>query len=82
MLNQTMLLNLAHARIAIRDRAHDYNTTRPHSALGYEVPEAFAKRLILATGCHAAPHESSARQPVAKLAPNGVSTQKALAQVG
>ena len=82
LLNETMFRNLAHARIVIRNWAHDYNTTRPHSALGYETPEAFAKRLISATDCNATPHGSSARQSVAKLAPNGVSTQKALVQVG
>jgi len=82
LLNETMFRNLAHARIVIRDWAHDYNTNRPHSALGYETPEAFASRLILATDCHAAPHENSALQSVAKHAPNGVSTRKALVQVG
>ena len=82
LLNETMFRNLAHARIVIRDWAHDYNTNRPHSALGYKTPEAFAKCLIPATDCHAAPHESSARQTVAKLAPKGVSTGKALVQAG
>ncbi len=82
LLNETMFRNLAHARIVIWDWAHDYNTNRPHSALGYETPEAFASRLILATDCHAAPHENSALQSVAKSAPNGVSTRKALVQVG
>jgi len=82
LLNETMFRNLPHARIVIRDWAHDYNTNRPHSALGYETPEVFAKRLKSATGCHAAPHESSARQPVANPAPNGVSTRKALVQAG
>jgi len=35
LLNETMFRNLSHARIVIRDGAHDYNTNRPHSALGY-----------------------------------------------
>lgn len=82
LLNETMFRNLAHARIAIRNWAHDYNTNRPHSALGYETRKAFAERLTSATGCYAAPLESYAHQPVAKPAPNGVSTQKALAQAG
>jgi len=77
-----MFRNLAHARIVIRNWAIDYNTNRPHSALGYEMPEAFAKHLIAATDCHATPYESSARQSVAKPAPNGVSTRKALVQAG
>ena len=82
LLNETMFRNLAHARIVIRDWAHDYNTNRPHSALGYETPEAFAKCLNSAIDCHATPQESSARQSVAKHAPNGVSTRKALVQAG
>jgi len=82
LLNETMFRNLAHARIAVRNWAHDDNTNRPHSALGYETPEAFAKHLNAATDCHATPHESAARQSVAKLAPNGVSTGKALVQAG
>jgi len=82
LLNETMFRNLAHARIVIRDWAHDYNTNRPHSALGYETPEAFASHLISETDCHATLYESSARQSVAKSAPNGVSTRKALVQVG
>ena len=82
LLNETMFRNLAHARVVIRGWTHDYNTNRPHSALGYATPEAFAKHLTSATDSHATPHESSARQSVAKPAPNGVSTQKALVQVG
>ena len=82
LLNETMFRNLAHARIVFRDWAHDYNTTRPHSALGYETPEAFAKHLISATDCHATPHETSARQPVVNSTTNAVSTQKALVQSG
>ncbi len=82
LLNETMFRNLAHARIVIRDWAHDYNTNRPHSALGYDTPEAFAKHLISETDCLATPLESSARRSVAKSAPNGVSTRKALIQAG
>ena len=82
LLNETMFRNLAHAWIGIHYWAHDYNINRPHSTLGYETPEAIAKRLNPATDCHAAPHESPAQQSVAKLAPNGVSTGKTLVQAG
>ena len=82
LLNETMFRNLAHARIVIRDWVHDYNTTRPHSALGYETPKAFAERLNSATNFRAAPLKNFAQQPVAKPAPNRVSTRKALVQVG
>ncbi|MGR3662193.1 MAG: integrase core domain-containing protein [Paracoccaceae bacterium] len=60
--------------MVIRDWAHDYNTNRPHSALGYETPKAFAESLNSATDCHAAPHESSAQPSVANPVPKGVST--------
>lgn len=82
LLNETMFRNLAHARIVIRDWAHDYNTNRPHSALGYETPKAFADSLNSATDCHAAQLESFALQSVAKPAPKGGSNGKALVQIG
>jgi len=75
LLNEIMFRNLAHARIVVRDWAHDYKITRPHSALGYETLEAFAERLIPATDCNATPLESSAQPSVAKPARNGVSTK-------
>ena len=80
--NKTMFRNRAHARIVIRDLAHDYNTNRPHSALGYETPEAFAKPIISVTDGLATQSESSARQSVANPAPSGLSTRKALVQAG
>jgi putative transposase len=77
LLNETMFRNLAHARIVIRGWMDDYNTNRPHSALGYETPKACAERLKAATDCHPTPIESSTRQSVANPAPKDVSTQKA-----
>ena len=50
---------MAHARVVIRAWARDYNEERPHSALGYQTPKAFAERLFTATGSSAAPDESS-----------------------
>ena len=35
LLNETIVRNLAHARITRAARAADYNTERPHSALDY-----------------------------------------------
>jgi putative transposase len=35
---------LAHARVAIEDWRRDYNTERPHSALGNLTPIAYAAR--------------------------------------
>ena len=82
LLTETMFRNLAHARIVICEWTHDYNTTRPHSALGYETPKAFAERLASATDYHAAPLERFAQPSVAKPAPNRVSTRMALVQAG
>jgi len=75
-LNETMFRNMAHARIVLKPWAPDYNEERPHWALGYETPNAFAKRLFRTTGSSAAPFESSAHLPVAPPAPIGVSTQR------
>lgn len=77
LLNETMFRNMAHARAVIRAWATDFNETRPHSALGYQTPKAFAEHLTTATDTLAAPSESSARMSVAPPAPIGVSTQRA-----
>ena len=82
LLNETMFRNLAHARVVIRDWAHDYNTNRPHSALGYETPKAFAEHLNTATVRSTTPNESFVPLPVAQPAPKGVSTRKTLVQTG
>jgi len=71
LLNETMFRDMAHARSSIRAWAIDYNEERPHSALGYETPRAFAERQITATDSRAAPLESSAHLSVAPPAPVG-----------
>ena len=78
----TMFRDMAHARTAIRAWATDYNEERPHSALGYQTPKAFAEDLITATDSRAAPHESSAHLSVAPHAPIGVSTQRTQVPAG
>ncbi|MHA6766383.1 IS3 family transposase [Sphingobium ummariense] len=45
LLNETLFLSLDHARVVIAAWAEDYNQERPHSALGYETPAAFAAEL-------------------------------------
>ena len=82
LLNETMFRDLAHARTAIRDWTTDYNDERPHSALGYQPPKAFAEDLFTATDSRAAPPESSAHPSVAPPAPIGVSTQRAPVPAG
>ncbi len=45
LLNETLFLNLAHARVEIAAWIEDYNDERPHSTLGYATPAAFAAEL-------------------------------------
>ncbi|MCC5972358.1 MAG: transposase, partial [Pararhodobacter sp.] len=58
-LNETAFRNLAHARDLIAAWVDDYNTQRPHSALGYEMPDDYARTLTTAIGVN------SNRAPVA-----------------
>ncbi len=82
LLNETVFRDMVHARSAIRTWAADYNEKRPHSALGYQTPKAFAEHLFTATGSHAAQHENSAHLPVAPPAPIRVSPQRAPVPAG
>ena len=43
LLNETIFYDLGHAREALARWAASYNQTRPHSALGYLTPAAFAR---------------------------------------
>lgn len=47
-LNETLFHSLAHARHLIASWVRDYNTERPHSALGSQTPADFARALITA----------------------------------
>ena len=76
-LNETLFRNLAHARDLITDWVTDYNTARPHSALGYQTPAGFALHLTTATARPAARDESSARRAIAQPAPTGVNDHRA-----
>ena len=69
LLNESLFFGLAHARAEIAAWVTDYNTERPHSALGYQTPAAFAASLqsaiTTATGPSAAIDGVSAAGPVA-----------------
>ena len=45
LLNESLFFGLDHARTRIADWANDYNGQRPHSALGYLTPAAYAANL-------------------------------------
>jgi len=49
-LNESLFLDLDHTRQLIGAWVTDYNTARPHSALGYQTPVAYAEQLIAPTG--------------------------------
>lgn len=61
-----------HARDLIAAWVADYNTARPHSALGYQTPAGFALNLTTAIARPAARDESSARRAIAQPTPKGV----------
>ena len=70
-LNETLFRNLAHARELMAAWVNEYNTARPHSALGYQTPAGFALHLTTAIARPAARNESSARRAIAQPAPTG-----------
>ena len=75
-LNETLFRNLAHARDLIAAWVTDYNTQRPHSALGYQTPAGYALNLTTAIARPAARDERSAQKAIAQPAPNGVNTNR------
>jgi putative transposase len=81
LLNETLFFSLDHARKAIAEWVEDYNTTRPHSALAYQTPAAFAAKLT-ATGLHAALADGSAFRPVAQPAQPGIQLPETLKAAG
>jgi putative transposase len=86
LLNESLFFGLGHARAEIAAWIADYNTERPHSALGYRTPAAFAATLApgstAATGRSAAVCGASAAQPVAQCHTDRVSIQKTLPRAG
>ena len=81
LLNETLFFSLDHARKAITEWVEDYNTSRPHSALAYQTPAAFAAKLA-ATGLHAALNDGSAFRPVAQPAQPGIQLPETLKAAG
>ena len=71
LLNESLFFGLDHARSAIAEWRQDFNTTRPHSSLGYQTPAAFAGALA-ATGSDAALIDGFASAPVAQPVPDSV----------
>jgi putative transposase len=64
LLNETLFFGIGHAREVVADWIRGYNTERPHSALGYQTPTAFAARLT-AMGDRLRAPEPLRRSPIA-----------------
>jgi transposase InsO family protein len=64
LLNETLFVDLGHARSAIARWVTDFNNCRPHSALGYRTPAAFAAKLT-APGDRRSNPDQLRRSPVA-----------------
>jgi putative transposase len=81
LLNESLFFGLDHARQKLATWAHDYNTHRPHSSIGYQTPAAYAAHLT-ATDRPAGQCGSSTARPVAPTAPNGVTMAETLVAAG
>ena len=67
LLNETLFLSMAHARVEIAAWVDDYNPERPHSSLGYATPAGFAAELDKQWPASLRP-TGSATQPIASTA--------------
>ena len=73
LLNETLFTSLAHARAMLAAWKHDYNTSRPHSGLGWLTPSEFASHSALCKQwpSGAAQPEGSAPMAIAPTAHKG-----------
>lgn len=81
LLNETVFTSMAQARAVIATWVTDYNTARPHSALGYQTPAAHAAKLK-AMGPVSPPLRGSEPGPIAQTAPHDVTSPEALLTAG
>src|SRR5712692_5409187 len=81
LLNESLFFGLDHARTRITDWAEDYNDQRPHSALGYLTPAAYAANLT-ATCDRLRNPDQLRRSHVAPPAPDGVKPAQTLIAAG
>jgi transposase InsO family protein len=80
-LNETLFFDLDDARAKIAAWVADFNTARPHSALGYLTPEAYAANFI-ATDDRLRNPDQLRRSPLAQTAPQGVKPAETLIAAG
>jgi putative transposase len=67
-LNEHLFFSMNHARAVVAGRVEDFNTARPHSAIGYMTPAAYAATLSPQRGPALRHLESCAPMPVATAA--------------
>lgn len=84
LLNETLFTSLVHAREALAIWQDDYNTVRPHSAIGNVPPFVYAKLSDLAKQQNGPLELSwgSAPHPVASLSQSGSNDVRALLPTG
>ena len=68
-LNEHLFFSMNHARAIVAGWVEDFNTARPHSAIGYMTPAAYAATLKPQRAPALRHLESSAPPPVATVAP-------------
>lgn len=80
LLNETLFVSLAHARVMLAAWMIDYNTVRPHSAIGNVAPADFAKLSVPAMqrGGSLCSPGGFAPHPVAPPSPNGSNNERIL----
>ena len=81
LLNESLFFGMDHARTKIARWVDDYNHRRPHSALGYRTPAAYAANLP-ATCDRLRNPDQLRRSHVAPQAPHGVKSAEALIAAG
>jgi hypothetical protein len=81
LLNETLFFDLDDARAKIAAWVVDFNTARPHSALGYLTPAAYAANFT-ATDDRLRNPDQLRRSHVAPKAPQGVEPAEALIAAG
>ena len=81
LLNETLFFGIDHAREAVSAWTHIYNIERPHSALGYQAPAAFAAQLT-AMGDQLRATETLRRSPIAPSAQQRQVQQRTLVSAG
>jgi putative transposase len=81
LLNETLFFDLDDAHAKIAAWVADFNTARPHSALGYLTPAAYAANLT-ATDDRLRNPDQLRRSPVAPPTPHGVKPAEALIAAG